>query len=262
MIDAVAGGPVPGSTVVTANGPDSFVWWAWVGDHTDDIREATVEHLQLTATAIGCGFAIAMVLSIVSLRWRGTYGPLAAIAGILYSIPSLALFAVLVPVTGLGFRTAAIALTSYTLLILLRNIVEGVRAVPASVVDAADGMGYEPWRRFLTVDLPLATPAIISGLRIATVTVIGLVTIGALVGSGGYGTLIDDGLSRKFSTPIVVGASLSIATAMAFDLCFVALGRVLTPWTRSRGGLDVADEPTDDGAERVAAENAKRGVGR
>lgn len=217
---------------VLANGPDSFLWWDWVVDHTDDIRERTVEHLQLTGTSVAIGFAIAMAMAAISLRWRRAYPPLAAIAGGLYSIPSLALFGVLVPITGLGFRTAQIALVSYTLLILLRNIVAGVDAVPDHVKEAADGMGFEPWRRFLAVDLRLATPAIIGGLRVATVTVIGLVTVAALVGSGGYGTFIDDGLSRQFKTPIVVGASLSIAMAVAFDLVFVVVQRLLTPWSR------------------------------
>lgn len=219
-----------------ASNADSLIWWDWVWDHTDDIQTATVEHLQLTFWSVFGGFCIAMTMALISLRWRRTYAPLAAFSGILYSIPSLALFGLLVPFTGLGYRTALIALTSYTLLILLRNIVEGVDAVPDSVKEAADGMGFEPWRRFITVDLRLATPAIIGGLRVATVTIIGLVTIGALVGSGGLGTFIDDGLARRFSTPIVVGGGLSIAMAIAFDIFFVVLQRVLTPWAR-RGAI-------------------------
>ncbi len=217
-----------------ANDADSFVWWAWVADHTDDIRDRTVEHLQLTGSSVAIGFVVAMAMAVVSLRWRHTYGPLAAVSGGLYSIPSLALFGFLVPITGLGFRTAQIALVSYTLLILLRNIVSGIDGVPAAVVEAADGMGYEPWRRFLAVDLRLAAPTIIGGLRVATVTVIGLVTVAALVGSGGYGTFIMDGLSRArgFSTPIVVGGALSIAMAVAFDVAFVLLQRAVTPWSR------------------------------
>lgn len=218
-----------------ANGPDSFIWWEWVGDHTDDIWARTIEHLQLTGSSVAIGFVIAMAMAMVSLRWRRAYGPLAALSGGLYNIPSLALFGFLVPITGLGFRTAQIALVSYTLLILLRNIVAGIDAVPASVIEAADGMGYEPWRRFLAVDLRLAVPAIIGGLRVATVTVIGLVTVAALVGSGGYGVFIDDGLSRArgFSTPIVVGGALSIAMAVIFDVAFVLLQRAVTPWARA-----------------------------
>lgn len=218
-----------------ANGPDSFIWWDWVFDHTDDIWARTVEHLQLTGSAVAIGFVIAMAMAMVSLRWRRAYPPLAALSGGLYSIPSLALFGFLVPITGLGFRTAQIALVSYTLLILLRNIVAGIDSVPAAVIEAANGMGYEPWRRFVAVDLRLATPAIVGGLRVATVTVIGLVTVAALVGSGGYGVFIDDGLSRArgFSTPIVVGGALSIAMAIAFDVAFVVLQRLVTPWARA-----------------------------
>ncbi len=211
---------------------EPLVRWQWIPDHADEIREATIEHLQLTGSSVAIGFVIAMAMALVSIRWRFLYGPLAAISGALYAIPSLALFALLVPFTGLGYRSAQIALVSYTLLILLRNIVAGIDGVPKSVRDAADGMGYEPWRRFVAVDLRLATPTIVSGLRIATVTIIGLVTVAALVGSGGYGTFIDDGLSRDFPTPIVVGAGLSIAMAIVFDLLFVLLQRVLTPWTR------------------------------
>lgn len=218
---------------VLANGPDSFLWWAWIPDHADDIRQRTIEHLQLTASSVAIGFAIAMAMAVVALRWRRSYTPLAALAGGLYSIPSLALFAFLVPITGLGFRTAQIALVSYTLLILLRNIVAGVDGVPQSVKDAADGMGFEPWRRFLSVDLRLATPAIIGGLRIATVTIVGLVAVAALVGSGGYGTFIEDGLDRKFSTPVVVGGGLSTAMAVVFDVFFVVVQRLLTPWSRA-----------------------------
>jgi osmoprotectant transport system permease protein len=223
-----------GVTALLAAEP--LVDWEWVGDHVTDIRELFWEHLQLTAVAVGIGFALAMVMALVSIRWRWAYGPLAGFSGILYSIPSLALFAVLVtiPFFGLGFRTAVVALVSYTLLILLRNIVAGLDGVAPEVREAADGMGYERWRRVARVDLPLAAPAIIAGLRIATVTTVGLVTVTALVGEGGFGDLINDGLSRDFPTPIVVGAVLSIALAIAFDLFFVLVERLATPWARAR----------------------------
>lgn len=218
---------------VFATRHDRLLSWEWIGDHTDEIWERTLQHLQLTGYAVGIGLVIAMGMSMVALRWRRAYAPLAAVSGALYSIPSLALFAILVPYTGLGFRPVLIALVTYTLLILLRNIVAGIDGVPRSVLEAADGMGYEPWRRFLAVDLRLATPAIIGGIRVATVTVIGLVTVGALVGSGGYGVFINDGLSRNFTTPIIVGGGLSIAMAIAFDLLFVAVQRLTTPWSRA-----------------------------
>lgn len=221
------------SPVIAENGPDSFVWWAWVGDHLDEIWERTVQHVQLTAIALVVGFAISVVLALVALRFRRTYAPITGAAGVMYAIPSLALFAFLVPITGLSLLTAEIGLVSYTLLILIRNIVAGIDGVPAAVREAADGMGYTSWRRFLSVDLRLATPTIIAGVRIAAVTTIGLVTVTALIGQGGYGALINDGLSRSFNTPIVVGATLSIAMAITVDLLLVGFERLVTPWARA-----------------------------
>ena len=220
--------------MVAANGPDSFIWWDWVDRHRDQIQNATFEHLRLTLIAVVVGFAISAVLAVIALRFRWTYAPITWITGFLYTIPSLALFVLLVPLTGFTTLTGEIGLVSYTLLILIRNIVAGVDGVPASVKEAADAMGYRPARRFLAIDLRLATPAIVAGLRIATVTTIGLVTVTGLIGLGGYGSLIDDGLKRTFSTPIVVGAGLSVVMAVVLDLGLVLLERSLTPWARRR----------------------------
>lgn len=219
---------------VVAGIRDDFVSWDWIVDHTDDIWEATVQHLQLTLIALSVGFVVAAVLSAIAIRFRWTYTPITWTAGVLYAIPSLALFAFLVPITGLSTTTAEIGLVSYTLLILVRNMVAGVDGVPAEVKEAADGMGFTGGRRLLSVDLRLATPTIVAGLRIAAVTTVGLVTITALIGQGGYGSLIDDGLSRNFSTPVVVGAVLSVAMAITFDLVLVATEWLVTPWSRSR----------------------------
>ena len=221
-------------SVLASNGPNSFIWWDWVDRHSDQIKAATLEHLRLTLIAVGVGFLMSAVLSVIALRWRWMYSPIAWVTGFLYTIPSLALFVLLVPITGFTTLTGEIGLVSYTLLILIRNIVEGVDGVPASVKEAADGMGYRPARRFLSVDLRLATPTIIAGLRIATVTTIGLVTVTGLIGLGGYGGLIDDGLKRTFSTPIVVGAGLSVVMAIVLDFALVLLERTLTPWSRRR----------------------------
>jgi len=215
---------------------EPFVRWDWVEDHTDDIRSAFTEHLQLTAIAVAVGFGLALAMALVAIRWRWTYGPLAGACGVLYSVPSLALFGLLVPVLGLGLVTAEVALIGYTLLILLRNIVAGLDGVEPAVREAADGMGYEGWRRLLRIDLPLAAPTILAGLRIATVTTVGLVTVTALVGEGGFGDLINDGLGRNFSTPIVVGTVLSVALAVALDVVFVVLERLISPWLRAGGG--------------------------
>lgn len=216
-----------------ANDANSLVWWDWVDRNRDVIAERTVEHLQLTGVALAVGLVISVGLSTIAIRWRRTYAPITWVTGLLYSIPSVALFAFLVPITGLSFLTAQIGLVSYTLLILVRNIVAGLDGVPEAVREAADGMGYTRWRRFWSVDLRLATPAIVAGLRIASVTVIGLVTVTALVGAGGYGRLILEGLDRNaFTTPIVVGATLSILLALVVDLLLLGVERLLTPWAR------------------------------
>jgi osmoprotectant transport system permease protein len=223
--------------VLAENGPDSFIWWEWVGGHTDEIWDRTVEHFWLTIVAVGIGLVVSGVLAAIALRLRWTYGTILSTTNIIYSIPSLALFGFLIPITGLGFRTAEIALVSYTLLILVRNIVTAIDGVPDAVKEAADGMGYTRWRRFVEVDLRLATPAIVAGVRIASVTTVGLVTLTAIVGEGGYGAFILDGIRRNFSTPIVVGAVGSIALAITLDVVFVLTERALTPWTRRRAQL-------------------------
>jgi osmoprotectant transport system permease protein len=220
--------------VILANDSNSFIWWKWVGDHTELIKNATFEHFRLTVIAVMCGFLISGALAGLALRFRWMLAPITFLTGTLYTIPSLALFVILIPWTGFTTLTGEIGLVSYTLLILIRNIVAGVDGVPSSVKEAADAMGYRPARRFFAVDLRLAIPAIIAGLRIATVTTIGLVTVTGLIGLGGYGALINDGLKRTFSTPIVVGAALSVVMAIALDLVLVLVERSLTPWTRRR----------------------------
>ncbi len=174
------------------------------------------------------------MLAAIALRWRWTYTPIAGFAGLLYTVPSLALFAFLLPITGFNTLTSEIGLFSYTLAIFIRNIVEGVDGVAPEVIAAADGMGYGRLRRLLTVELPLAAPAIAAALRIATVTTVGLVTVTGLIGQGGYGSFIESGLSRSFSTEIVVGGGLSVVMAMALDLLLVGVERAATPWSRAR----------------------------
>jgi osmoprotectant transport system permease protein len=213
---------------------EPFVRWDWIGSHLAEIGSRTVEHLELTGIAVGVGFVIAMALSLVALRYRRTFTPITWFAGVLYTIPSIALFALLVPITGLSIVTAEIGLVSYTLLILVRNIVAGIDGVPGSVRDAAIAMGYRRSRMLVEIEIPLALPVIIAGLRIATVTTVGLVTVTALIGEGGYGALINDGLQRFFNTPLVVGAVLSVVLAVALDTALVILERALTPWVRTR----------------------------
>ena len=209
---------------------DPWVRWDWVGNHVDLILGDLGQHVELTAIAVGVGLLIAIPIGVLAWRYRGSRGPVLGVAGGLYTIPSLALFALLVPWTGLTVLTAEIGLVAYTLLILVRNIVVGLDGVPADVRDAAVGMGYRPYRQLLRVDLPLALPVIVAGLRIATVTTIGLITITALIGEGGLGQLLYDGLQRDFRTPLVVGAALSVALAVVADLTLALIQRLMTPW--------------------------------
>jgi osmoprotectant transport system permease protein len=229
--------PAANPPVVLANGPDSLVYWHWVSTHTGDIGHALETHLRLTAIAVGIGLLISIPLALVARRYRHARGPILAVTGTLYTIPSLALFFLLGPVTGYTtLTTAEIALISYTLLILIRNVVTGLEGVPEDVREVARGMGYGPARILFRVEIPLALPGIFAGIRVATVTTIGLVTIAAVIGQGGLGQLIlTDGLQRDFTTPVVVGAVLSVALALVADALLLGVQWLLTPWTHGRG---------------------------
>lgn len=219
---------------LAANGPGSWIWWDWVGRHGDELWARTREHVVLTVIAVGVGACIALPVAVLAWRHRRVATPALFAAGVAYTIPSLALFALLVPWTGLSRTTALIGLTSYTLLILLRNALTGLAEVPDDVREAARGVGYSWWRQLVRVDLPLALPAVITGLRIATVTTVGLVTVTALIGQGGFGQLILDGYDRAFRTPLVIGCAGSVALAVVGDLALLGAQRLLTPWTRRR----------------------------
>jgi osmoprotectant transport system permease protein len=221
------------SLLAQAGSGQPFIDWSWIADHTDDMTVRTVKHIIFTGIAVGLGFAISLVLSLVIIRYRWTYGPITGVAGLLYTIPSLALFGLLIPITGFTVTTAEIALVSYTLLILIRNTVAGLDGVPSDVREAAVGMGFSPMQVLVKVDLPLALPVIVAGLRVATVTTIGLVTVTALIGMENLGTFITDGLQRLFITPVLVGAVLSIALAVAADIALLGVQRLVAPWTRA-----------------------------
>jgi osmoprotectant transport system permease protein len=223
---------VIGLAVVAEDIGPKLLYWPWVSDHFDEIRERLVEHIELTVLAVGFGVLIAIPLALLSTRWRRSYTPILAITGVMYTIPSLALFALLLPLTGLSRTTAVIPLAAYTLLIIVRNTVTGLDGVPPEVKDAATGMGYTRRRRLVRVELPLAMPAIIAGVRIATVTTIGLVTVTALIGQGGLGQLLLDGFQRDFQTPLTVGIVLSLALAVVADLLLLAALTLATPWRR------------------------------
>ncbi|MFI5255443.1 MAG: ABC transporter permease [Candidatus Limnocylindrales bacterium] len=208
--------------------------WAWIGGHLDDIAAATWQHVVLTAIAVGGGLAISIVLALFIYRDRRAYGPVTAVAGIVYTIPSLALFAILVPITGLSVLTAEIGLVGYTLLILVRNIVAGLDAVPPEAREAATAMGYSRLGRLLRVEVPLALPVIVAGVRVATVTTIGLVMVTVVIGEGGLGRLMLRGFVLQNYTAVWVGTLASVALAVVADLLLIGLLRLATPWRRAR----------------------------
>jgi len=208
--------------------------WDWIRGNVGAIADATVDHVVLTAIAIGVGFLLSLGFALLIHRDRRFYGPISGITGVLYTIPSLALFALLVPITGLSVLTAEIGLVSYTLLILTRHIVAGLDGVPRDIVEAADGMGFTDVQRLVRVDLPLAVPLIVAGLRIATVTTIGLVMVTALIGEGGLGNLMLRGFNFRNYTAVYVGAIVTVGLAIVADAAILAVGRVATPWTRRR----------------------------
>jgi osmoprotectant transport system permease protein len=208
--------------------------WGWIFGHLDDIAASVWEHIVLTVVAIAVGFVLSFVLTLFVRRVPRAGAPVTFVAGILYTIPSLALFALLVPITGLTLVTAEIGLVSYTLLILIRNTLAGLEGVPSEVTEAARAMGYTRGTLLWRVELPLALPVIMAGLRVATVTTIGLVTVTAIIGQGGLGQQILLGFQLDFPTRIYVGAGLSILLALAADAGLLAIQRALTPWSRAR----------------------------
>jgi osmoprotectant transport system permease protein len=228
---AAVGAP-PG---LAANDSNSLIWWHWVGEHLDDIGAGLARHMELTAVAVGVGLLVSIPLALLARRYRVLTGPILAVSGVLYTIPSIALLYLLGPATGFtSFLTVEVALVTYTLLILVRNIVTGLDSVSEDVREAARGMGYTETAMLWKVEIPLALPSIVAGIRIATVTTIGLATLAALLTQGGLGELILDGISRRFPTPLMVGSVLAIALAVLADLVLLGVQRAVSPWARAR----------------------------
>ena len=214
-----------------------FIDAGWIVANLDTVVVRLLQHLQLVAIPLTIGFLISLGLAIWAIRMPRVLGSITALTGILYTIPSLAAFAILIPITKLSLLTAIIPLTTYTLLIYFRNFVAGFQSVPPEVIEAADGMGYARRDRLFRVELPLAVPLMITGLRLASVTTIGLATVAAILGDsfGGLGQFITEGLQTSFPTKTYLGAGLSIALAFAADALFVWVERRVTPWARAGG---------------------------
>ena len=212
-------------------------WFSWdyIRVNMDTLLAALREHIVLTVAAVLVAALIAIPLSIVAHRVRWLTGPLLATTGTLYTIPSLALFAFLAPFTGLNYSTVLIGLVLYALLIVLRGSLTGLQQVPLEVKEVAAGMGYGKLAALWRVELPLALPSIMTGLRIATVSTVALVTVGEIVGIGGFGTVILGGFRNNFyRAQIMTGTLACVALAFVLDFLLVLLARAITPWTRPR----------------------------
>ncbi len=212
-----------------------LVDWAWIRqNYREDIVPAVIGHIYLSFVSVAIALAISLPVGIIVSRYRKAYPPVTILTGLLYTIPSLALLAILVVIPGIGVGPNAviIALVAYSLLVLIRNVVTGIDSVPAETIDAARGMGLTERQILFKVEIPLALPVIVAGIRIATVTVIGIATIGAYIAGGGLGQLIFDGIDQNFPTKVIVGAVLATAMAVVADLLLLALERYLRPWAR------------------------------
>lgn len=214
---------------------DEGIRWDWLRKQSDDIARMTLEHLQLTGISMALALAIALPLAIAVRNRRTPYAIAAGFTDVLYTIPSLALFAMLLPFLGIGPLPAIVGLTAYALTMLVRNTVVGLRDVPAPVREAARGQGLTDRQILTRVEIPLALPAIMTGVRLATVSTVGIATIAAFIDGGGLGELIwQKGIQREmFLTPIVAGTVLTTLLAIVLDLALLAIQRRLTPWARA-----------------------------
>lgn len=223
----------------TAGDPNCMVRNAWVcGEYltsrAEQLREALVQHVWITVVSVAIGLLLAFPLALLARRYRRLEWFVLGGTTALYTVPSLALFALLLPLTGLTPTTVVTGLVLYSLTILVRNILEGLRGVPDDVVESARGMGYGPGRLLLTVELPLALPSVVAGLRVATVSTVALTTVGSIVDYGGLGNLLLEAVNTQFKPQVLTASVLCVLLAVAFDLLLVGTQRVLTPWNRGR----------------------------
>jgi len=222
---------MPGQLIASS----PFIDWSWISTNARTIEDAVLQHVELSGIAVGCGLAISLPVAMIAWRYHWTRSVILGFAGLLYTIPSIALFVLIQPLTGyFSLLTAEVALVGYTLLILIRNVITGLDGVTSEVHEAALAVGYTPTGAMIHVYLPLALPSLFAGLRVATVTVVGLVTITAFIDWGGLGQLIITGFSENFfQTPIVVGLVLSVILAALCDALVVLLERSLIHWRRA-----------------------------
>ena len=222
--------------VLAAGAPNPWFGTQYLSDYSDDVVSAIQEHVVITIASVILGLLVSIPLALIAQRSRVAEAGILGTAGIIYAIPSISLLLILYSTVGLGLSqtTVIVALTLYNILILVRNVLTGLRGVPADAKEAATGMGFGPVRRILRVELPLALPSITAGVRIATVNTVALVTIGFAVGHGGLGGIITTGFKDNlYRQQVLTGVILVVALAIIFDLVLLAIQRLLTPWVRA-----------------------------
>ncbi len=211
-------------------------WFSWqfLQQNTDAVLAGLREHIQLTAEAVLLATLVSIPLAVLAYWFRRLTGPILAFTGMLYTVPSLALFALLAPFVGVGQATVLIGLVTYALLVIVRNTVAGLSQVPDAVRDAARGMGYGRFGQLWRIDLPLALPGILTGVRLATVSSVALVTVGVIVGHGGLGEFLTIGFRAGYKAEVMTATIIIFLLGLALDLVLAAFGRLLTPWARGR----------------------------
>ncbi|GAA0356889.1 ABC transporter permease [Streptomyces blastmyceticus] len=218
-----------------------------------ELTDATLQHIGITLASVAIGVLVAFPLALLARRWRAAAGPVLGLTTVLYTVPSLAMFSLLVPVFGLSVSVVVTGLVLYSLTVLVRNILAGLASVPEEAREAARGMGYGPLRLLFGVELPLALPALMAGLRIATVSTVSLTTVGAIIGYGGLGNLIYEGMHSYFKAQVLTASVLCVALAIVADLVLLLVQRLLTPWMRAgkqakRRGRGAGGRPVTEGA--------------
>ncbi|WP_435742737.1 ABC transporter permease [Nocardioides sp. SYSU DS0663] len=211
---------------------NEWVCWQYVEDRREEIVDAAVQHVGITVSAIALAVLIAFPLALLARRAPRLESSILGVSTGLYTIPSLALFPLFLPFTGLSATTVVLGLALYALTVLVRAMLDGLRSVPEDVRESATGLGYGPTRLLLRIELPLALPVFMAGLRVAAVSTVALTTVGVLVSYGGLGNLIQHGVARNFRAELLTASVLCVLLALVLDVVIVALQRALTPWTR------------------------------
>ncbi|MYS20580.1 osmoprotectant transport system permease protein [Streptomyces sp. DvalAA-14] len=215
---------------------NDWICGEYLRSYRPELTDAVIQHIWITAASVAIGLLVAFPLALVARRWRLLAGPVLAVTTVLYTVPSLAMFSLLLPVFGISPSLVVTGLVLYSLTILVRNILAGLAAVPEDVREAARAMGYGPTRQLFAVELPLALPAVMAGLRIATVSTVALTTVGAIIDYGGLGNLLLDGINRNFKAQVLAASVLCVLIALVADGLLLGLQWLITPWThRGRG---------------------------